>query len=156
MAKARLKLVTPATKKRAVTPRRQPNSELRSRRGRCRVACVNRRLPRMRFGVAQRTWGKFDQHQFGQFFLLCRATFMGLENQHYQYRLGLLDRDAYAGYKTTIKEQIAAFPGIRAMWQLVRHGYSKDFVAFMDEQISAVPRAHALGAHVAEGLGGII
>ena len=83
--------------------------------------------------------GKFDQHQFGQFFLLCRATFMGLENQHYQYRLGLLDRDAYAGYKTTIKEQIAAFPGIRAMWQLVRHGYSKDFVAFMDEQISAVP-----------------
>src|SRR5476649_1966679 len=31
MAKTRLKLVTPATKKRAVTPRRQPNSELRSR-----------------------------------------------------------------------------------------------------------------------------
>ena len=31
MAKAHLKLVTPATKKRAVTPRRQPNSELRSR-----------------------------------------------------------------------------------------------------------------------------
>ena len=31
MAKTRLKLVTPAIKKRAVTPRRQPNSELRSR-----------------------------------------------------------------------------------------------------------------------------
>src|ERR1039457_2042473 len=31
MAKTHLKLVTPATKKRAVTPRRQPNSELRSR-----------------------------------------------------------------------------------------------------------------------------
>ena len=31
MAKPRLKLVTPATKKRAVTPRRQPNNELRSR-----------------------------------------------------------------------------------------------------------------------------
>lgn len=29
--------------------------------------------------------------------------------------LGLLDREAYDGYKTTIKEQIAAFPGIRAM-----------------------------------------
>jgi hypothetical protein len=40
---------------------------------------------------------------------------MGCENQHYQYRLGLLDREAYDGYKTTIKEQIAAFPGIRAM-----------------------------------------
>src|SRR5450759_4736291 len=31
MAKTHLKLVTPATKKRAVTPKRQPNSELRSR-----------------------------------------------------------------------------------------------------------------------------
>jgi hypothetical protein len=27
--------------------------------------------------------GKLDQHQFGQFFLLYRATFMGCENQHY-------------------------------------------------------------------------
>ena len=25
------------------------------------------------------------------------------------------------------------------MWQLVRHSYSKDFVAFMDEKISALP-----------------
>jgi hypothetical protein len=31
MAKTNLKLVTPATKKRAVTPRRRPNSEFRSR-----------------------------------------------------------------------------------------------------------------------------
>jgi len=31
MAKTHLKLVTPATKKRAVTPRRRPNSKLRSR-----------------------------------------------------------------------------------------------------------------------------
>jgi hypothetical protein len=86
--------------------------------------------------------GKLDQQQFGQFFLLCRATFMGCENQHYQYRLGLLDKDAYAGYQTTIREQIAAFPGIRAMWQLVRHSYSTTFAAFMDEQISAMPQTH--------------
>ena len=83
--------------------------------------------------------GKLDQQQFVQFFMLCRATFMGCENQHYQYRAGFLDRDAYAGYETTIKEQIAAFPRIRAMWQLVRHSYSKDFVAFMDGKISALP-----------------
>ena len=83
--------------------------------------------------------GKLDQQQFVQFFLLCRVTFMGCENQHYQYRVGLLDKDAYAGYITTIKEQIAAFPGIRSMWQLVRHSYSRDFSAFMDEQMSALP-----------------
>jgi hypothetical protein len=78
-----------------------------------------------------------DQSQFGQFFLLCRASFMGLENQHYQYRYGLLDSGAYVGYQTTIREQVAAFPGIRAMWQLVRHAYGSHFVAFMDEQIAA-------------------
>lgn len=83
--------------------------------------------------------GKLDQQQFAQFFLLCRVTFMGCENQHYQYRVGLLDRSTYAGYATTIKEQIAAFPGIRAMWQLVRHSYGKDFAVFMDEQITAYP-----------------
>ena len=64
---------------------------------------------------------------------------MGCENQHYQYRAGFLDRNAYVGYETTIREQIAAFPGIRAMWQLVHHSYSKDFVAFMDEKISTLP-----------------
>jgi hypothetical protein len=80
-----------------------------------------------------------DQGQFGQFFVLCRATFMGMENQHYQFLHGLLDSDAYAGYETTIREQVAAFPGIRAMWQLVRHTYSADFVGFMDKQIAIIP-----------------
>jgi hypothetical protein len=82
---------------------------------------------------------ELDQQQFTQFFMLCRATFMGCENQHYQYRLGLIDKDAYAGYIVTIKEQIAAFPGIRAMWQLVRHSYGNEFAAFMDDLIAALP-----------------
>jgi hypothetical protein len=77
-----------------------------------------------------------EQSQFGQFFVLCRATFMGMENQHYQFRHGLLDSDAYTGYEITIREQIAAFPGIRAMWQIVRHTYSADFVDFMDKQVA--------------------
>lgn len=77
--------------------------------------------------------------EFGRFFLLCRATFMGCENQHYQYRTGLIDRSAHAGYEMTIREQIAAFPGIRAMWSRVRHTYSAEFVAFMDDQIARYP-----------------
>lgn len=74
--------------------------------------------------------------QFGQFFFLCRATFMGCENQHHQYLAGLLDDDAYRGYEATIREQIAAFPGIRAMWQLVKHTYGTEFVTFLDAQIA--------------------
>lgn len=75
--------------------------------------------------------------QFGQFFFLCRATFMGCENQHHQYLSGLLDDDAYRGYQATIREQIAAFPGVRAMWQLVKHTYGTEFVKFLDGQIAS-------------------
>ena len=70
---------------------------------------------------------ELEAGQFGQFFLLCRATFMGCENQHHQYTAGLLDDDAYRGYEATIREQIAAFPGIRAMWQLVWPTYGTVF-----------------------------
>ena len=74
--------------------------------------------------------------EFEQFFFLCRATFMGCENQHHQHLSGLLDDDAYRGYEATIREQIAAFPGVRAMWKLVRHTYGAKFVMFLDEQIA--------------------
>lgn len=78
-----------------------------------------------------------EEGQFGQFFFLCRAAFMGCENQHHQYLSGLLDDGAYRGYEATIREQIAAFPGIRAMWQLVRHTYGPEFVKFLDQQIAS-------------------
>jgi hypothetical protein len=80
-----------------------------------------------------------DQMQFGQFFLLTRAYFLGLENQHFQYRQGLLDADTFRSYELAIREQVFAFPGIRAMWQLTRHTYSADFVAFVDQHIGATP-----------------
>lgn len=83
--------------------------------------------------------------EFGQFFFLCRATFMGMENQHHQYLSGLLDDDAYRGYEATIREQIVAFPGIRAMWQLVKHTYGSEFVKFIDEQIASTD-VHSKGA----------
>lgn len=80
---------------------------------------------------------ELEGDQFRQFFFLCRATFMGCENQHHQYLSGLLDDDAYRGYQATIREQIAAFPGIRAMWQLVKHTYGTEFVKFLDGQIAS-------------------
>ncbi len=75
--------------------------------------------------------------EFGQFFFMCRAVFMGCENQHYQFRQGLIDTDAYRGYEATIREQIAALPGVRAMWSLVRHTYGRDFQQFFDKQVAS-------------------
>jgi hypothetical protein len=87
--------------------------------------------------------------QFGQFFFLCRATFMRCENQHHQYLSGLLDDDAYRGYEATIREQIAAFPGVRAMWQLVKHTYGTEFVEFLDRQIASAGE-HSRGSMQAQ------
>jgi hypothetical protein len=80
--------------------------------------------------------GELDNQQFGQFYMLCRLTFLGCANQHHQYRRGHLDQGGYAGFETAMREQIATFPGMRAMWQLVRHAYSADFAAFMDKQMA--------------------
>jgi hypothetical protein len=88
---------------------------------------------------------ELESGEFGQFFFLCRATFMGCENQHHQYLSGLLSEDAYRGYEATIREQIAAFPGVRAMWQLVRHTYGREFATFLDSQIAGSD-AHARGS----------
>jgi hypothetical protein len=85
-------------------------------------------------GMSGRT--ELDKQQFGQFYMLCRLTFLGCANQHYQYRRGLLDQSGYAGFETAMKEQIATFPGMRAMWQLVRHTYSADFATFMDKKMA--------------------
>lgn len=88
---------------------------------------------------------ELESAEFGQFFFLCRATFMGCENQHHQYLSGLLSEDAYRGYEATIREQIAAFPGVRAMWQLVRHTYGREFATFLDAQIAG-SAAHGRGS----------
>jgi len=80
-----------------------------------------------------------EQAEFTQFFLLCRALLMGMENQHYQFQQGLIDKGAYAGFKVVINEQVAAFPGIRAMWQLTRHSYGAEFVRFLDPIMAEAP-----------------
>ncbi len=64
---------------------------------------------------------------------------VGCKNQHCQFWNRLIEWNAYQGYTATIREQIAAFHGIRAMWRLVRHICAKDFAEFLDQQIASVP-----------------
>jgi hypothetical protein len=77
--------------------------------------------------------------EFDQFLFLCRAIFMGRENQHSQYRQRMIYADAYEGDTATIREQIASQPGVRAMWSVVRQTYGTEFQSFLDEQIASLP-----------------
>jgi hypothetical protein len=80
-----------------------------------------------------------DQAEYGQFLLMCRALFISAESLHYQYQQGLIDKEVYARLQLAMQEQLFAFPGIRAMWQLTRHYYGSDFVESLDEIVASAP-----------------
>lgn len=77
--------------------------------------------------------------QYTQFFLLCRALFAAFENQHYQYRRGILDDKTYKGYERAISEQFLAFPGFRIWWEQSRNVFSPAFVEHIDVLIKRAP-----------------
>ena len=79
--------------------------------------------------------------QYTQFFLLCRGVFAAFENQHYQFRTGVLDEETYKGYERAISEQLLAFPGFRIWWEQSRSVFSPAFVTHVDEMIRNTPVA---------------
>ena len=84
------------------------------------------------YAVAMIGRSDIDPVAFHRFYLLCRAQFLALENQYYQYRQGILDESAFLGYEPVTRSMVMAMPGIRAWWQLSREGYGPEFVAYVD------------------------
>jgi hypothetical protein len=80
-----------------------------------------------------------EKAEFNQFFILCRMILIATENLHYEAQQGLLDKDVYARYQGSMQEEIFAYPGIRAMWQLTRHHYGSDFAEYLDEIMASTP-----------------
>ncbi len=78
---------------------------------------------------------------FTQFFFICRAMFLGFENQYYQFRQGILDHAIYFGYERSIQTQLLAFPGFRVCWQQNRAVFSPAFVTYVDSMIERTPEA---------------
>jgi len=78
---------------------------------------------------------------YTQFFFICRAMFLGFENQYYQFRQGILDREIYFGYERAVQTQLLAFPGFRVFWQQNRAGFSPAFVAHVNSMIERTPEA---------------
>ena len=74
--------------------------------------------------------------QYTQFFLLCRGLFVAFEDQHYQFRHGILDEETYRGYERAISEQLLAFRGFRIWWAQSKNVFSQEFVKHVDELIS--------------------
>ena len=78
---------------------------------------------------------------FTQFFFICRAMFLGFENQYYQFRQGILDQATYLGYERSMQTQLLLFPGFRVWWQQSHDVFSPEFVARVDSMIDRTPEA---------------
>lgn len=92
------------------------------------------------------TYGYFpveqvDPSKFTQFQLQCRAFFVSMEQQHYQYVHGTLDADTYEGYARSICNTILAFPGFRVYWEMYSDDFSPLFKNHLDELIAETPVA---------------
>ena len=78
---------------------------------------------------------------YTQFFFICRAMFLGFENQYYQFRQGILDDATYLGYERSMQTQLLLFPGFRVWWQQSHAVFSPEFVARVDSMIECTPEA---------------
>ena len=78
---------------------------------------------------------------YSQFFFICRAMFLGFENQYYQFRQGILDREIYLAYERSMQTQLLLFPGFRVWWQQSHAVFSPAFVARVDSMIERTPEA---------------
>jgi hypothetical protein len=78
---------------------------------------------------------------FTQFSFIARSMFLGLENQYFQYRNGILDPDSYLGYEKIIQTQILAYRGFRIYWEQYHFFYSPAFISHIDALIERTPEA---------------
>jgi len=96
--------------------------------------------PKVATTLAKGSAGRdLEKAEFGQFFVLFRAILIQIENLHYQFQQGLIDKEVYARFQLSWQEALFAFPGTRAMWQLCRHYYSSDFAEYLDEVVASTP-----------------
>ena len=76
---------------------------------------------------------------FAQFHFIARAMFLGLENQYFQYRHGILDSESYLGYERIIKGQVLAYRGFRIYWEQNSVYYSPIFISYIDALVESTP-----------------
>ena len=63
-----------------------------------------------------------------------------MKNSLFQYREGLMDKDAFLGSNNFFRENVLSTPGFLAMWKLTRSNDGLELRTFIDEQIATSPK----------------
>ena len=83
---------------------------------------------------------ELNSAEFSRFYIVCRNALLGAENSLFQYREGLMDKDAFLGSNNFFRENVLSTPGFLAMWKLTRSNYGLELRTFIDEQIATSPK----------------
>ena len=78
---------------------------------------------------------ELNKEENAQYLTYFSLMLMARENQHYQFKIGMLDEGEWesmlTSFKTLFKE-----PKHLEIWDFIKITFSDDFVAFVDEQIN--------------------
>lgn len=66
---------------------------------------------------------------------MTRAIFRRYENDYYQWRAGTFDREAFEGFRRSLRGDVMEISAVRTLWKLDRKYYAHELVVFVDSEI---------------------
>ena len=81
-----------------------------------------------------------SREEFDQYMMLIRGMLLSGEDSYLQHRIGLLDERAFDSWLASARVFMAR-PGMRALWKMTSHHYSREFREFGDANIVNGPIA---------------
>ncbi len=82
---------------------------------------------------------EMEPENFARFLFTCRAYFVNMESQWYQYKSGTLEAEIYLGYERSLLNQMLAFKGIRRYWKMFSNEFSPEFSAYVESLLASSP-----------------
>ena len=71
-----------------------------------------------------------------RYLLMCRSGFTSMEDSFLQHRAGLLEENAFKSMTAGVRGQLGS-RGMRAAWVLLSAQFGPDFVAYLNQQLTA-------------------
>lgn len=82
---------------------------------------------------------ELDPESFARFLFTCRAYYVNMENQWYQYQNGTLEEEIYLGYERSLLNQMLAYKGMRRYWKMFSNEFSPEFSDYITKLLTTVP-----------------
>lgn len=82
---------------------------------------------------------EMDPENFARFLFTCRAYFVNMESQWYQYKSGTLESEIYLGCERSLLNQMLAFEEIRRNWKMFNNEFSPEFSTYVDDLLTSSP-----------------